>query len=39
MKKEKRWIKVLDDASELHENRVMTVTTGNTDAYLSHFEV
>ncbi len=38
MKNEKRWIKVLDDASELHENRVMTVTANHTDICLSRFE-
>ncbi len=38
MKNEKRWIKVLDDASELHENRVMTVTAHHTDICLSRFE-
>ena len=38
MKKEKIWIKVLDNASELHENRVMTVTANHTDICLSRFE-
>lgn len=38
MKKVKKWIKVLDDASELHENRVMTVTANHTDICLSRFE-
>ncbi len=38
MKNEKNWIKVLDDASELHENRVMTVTANQTDICLSRFE-
>ncbi len=38
MKKEKKWIKVLDNASELHENRVMTVTADHTDICLSRFE-
>jgi thiamine pyrophosphate-dependent acetolactate synthase large subunit-like protein/nitrite reductase/ring-hydroxylating ferredoxin subunit len=38
MKKETKWIKVLDDASALHENRVMTVTANHTDICLSRFE-
>jgi len=38
MKKEKKWVRVLDDVSELHENRVMTVTANHTDICLSRFE-
>jgi pyruvate oxidase len=38
MKKEIQWIKVLDDASALPENRVMTVTARHTDICLSRFE-
>jgi len=32
------WHKVLDDKSQLAENRVITVTAGHTDICLSHFK-
>jgi len=33
-----RWYKVLDDAKQLHENRVMTVSAGTQDICLTRFE-
>lgn len=38
MNKKTTWYKVLEDKSELAENRVMTVTAGHTGICLTHFE-
>ncbi len=38
MNKKKVWYKVLDDKTELSENRVTTVTAGKIQIALSHFE-